>query len=205
MKNVDIKCLEVGLIHTNCYIVHYPNNQVMVIDPGDQASLIISKIKSLDFVLLTHEHFDHLLGLKELLSAFPNAKLALSSKAMYDSAYLLRLLEALRLGGHFGHLVKDLPKPSILLNDLDKIGPFTVLHTPGHSKGSICLLDEEDKILFTGDTLFDMGYGRVDLEGSSEQDMFKSLFRLSKLDKTLTVYPGHGDSTTLDKAISFVL
>ncbi|MBQ2527414.1 MAG: MBL fold metallo-hydrolase, partial [Spirochaetales bacterium] len=88
------------------------------------------------------------------------------------------------------------PAPDVLLKDNDRIGPFRVLHTPGHTGGSICLYSQEDKVLFSGDTLFRHSYGRTDLGGSEEQIM-KSLRRLLSLPEDTTVYPGHDEPTII--------
>ena len=79
---------------------------------------------------------------------------------------------------------------------LFRSGPFTVLHTPGHTKGSICLYSREDRVLFSGDTLFRHSYGRTDL-GGSEAQIMKSLRRLLQLDGDTTVYPGHDEPTVI--------
>ena len=79
----------------------------------------------------------------------------------------------------------------------DKAFGFKVLRTPGHSKGSVCFYSEDEGILFSGDTLFKAGFGRMDLAGGSASEMRRSLFELFKLPDDVTVYPGHGDSTTI--------
>ena len=76
---------------------------------------------------------------------------------------------------------------------------LAVLHTPGHTEGSVCLLDLEAGVLFSGDTLFRDGWGRVDLPGGSPEQMVASLDRLSRLDDTIRVHPGHGPDTTIGR------
>jgi len=84
-----------------------------------------------------------------------------------------------------------------LLEEGSTIGPFTVLHVPGHTPGCAAFWDKEQKVLFTGDTLFQRGYGRTDLPGGNEKDLVKSLNRLFSMDPDIKVYPGHGESTTI--------
>ena len=90
-----------------------------------------------------------------------------------------------------------LPSPDILLNDQDKISSFEVLSTPGHTPGSICLLNREEKILFSGDTLFKASIGRTDLQNGNFTQIISSLQKLKKLDEDILVLPGHGPSTTI--------
>jgi glyoxylase-like metal-dependent hydrolase (beta-lactamase superfamily II) len=79
-----------------------------------------------------------------------------------------------------------------------------VLHTPGHTEGSVCLQSTEDRILFTGDTLFAGGWGRVDLPGASQEQMIASLSRLASLDPGLTVLAGHGPQTTIERELPWL-
>jgi glyoxylase-like metal-dependent hydrolase (beta-lactamase superfamily II) len=90
-----------------------------------------------------------------------------------------------------------MPIPSILLQEGDTIGPFRVIHTPGHSLGSVCFFDEAKQQLFSGDTLFDGGIGRSDGPGGSTELIGKSLKKLLLMDKNIEVFPGHGSTTTI--------
>jgi len=92
----------------------------------------------------------------------------------------------------------EMPPADILLEEGSSIGPFTVLHLPGHSPGSAAFWDKGAGVLFSGDTLFAGAYGRTDLPGGNEQDMFASLRRLSGMDGSIKVYPGHGEPTTIE-------
>lgn len=189
-----IRCLSVGMLETNCYIVD-ATGFLGVIDPGDNADRILSSLeKEPTHIILTHSHFDHIGALRELLEKFPKAKFAVGEKESLDPEYL---------GSFFYKKVYEkylygIRKPDILLNDGDRIGPFEVLHTPGHTEGSICLYDKAEGILIAGDTLFRHSYGRTDLGGSDEQ-MVESLKRLLALNPDTRVYPGHGEFTTIDE------
>jgi glyoxylase-like metal-dependent hydrolase (beta-lactamase superfamily II) len=96
-------------------------------------------------------------------------------------------------------LRQGLPEPSTLLEDGDRVGPFTVMHLPGHSPGSIGFYDEAQGLIFGGDVLFQDGIGRTDLPGGNWNDMVKSLRKLFTLNENTRVYPGHGPATTLAK------
>jgi glyoxylase-like metal-dependent hydrolase (beta-lactamase superfamily II) len=94
-------------------------------------------------------------------------------------------------------LWEDMPEPSRLIADGDRIGPFTVMHTPGHTPGSLCLYDEAEGFLFSGDTLFSRGVGRTDLIGGDGEALARSLDRLLALPDRVRVFPGHGSQTRI--------
>ncbi|MBO6000488.1 MAG: MBL fold metallo-hydrolase [Spirochaetales bacterium] len=202
-----IRCISVGLLSTNCYIASSDDGFLAVIDPGDNAERILSALeKEPTHIILTHCHFDHIGALKELLERFPEAKLAVGEKENTDPDAIAKTAIGI-LGSFFykrgyDQLLSGLRKPDILLKDGDNIGPFEVLHTPGHTSGSICLYDKAGKNLISGDTLFRHSYGRTDLGGSDEQ-MEESLNRLLSLDPDTKVFPGHGEFSTIGEERSF--
>jgi len=166
----------VGPIRTNCYILK-SGNELAVVDPGEETLLILDKIKDmrgiLKYIINTHYHFDHTTANQEIKKA-TGAKILIHEK---EKGYI------------------DFPA-DIFLQDNEEIilgeEKILVRNFPGHSEGSICLFVE--KIIFTGDLLFKDGYGRTDLVGGSEEDMFKSLDEIRKFLKPgVMVYPGHGD------------
>jgi glyoxylase-like metal-dependent hydrolase (beta-lactamase superfamily II) len=183
-----IEQLVLGDIATNCWVVQYgdaPSDaHTLVIDPGDQADLIIAQLERLsarpvlpaklppEYILLTHGHFDHIAALPDLHAAYPEAVIAIHRE---DAPYL--------------------GQGALELVDGDHIGPFTVLHTPGHTPGSAVFLF--DKIMFSGDTLFRGDCGRVDLPGGDQGKIEESLKRLLALDGDIRVLPGHGEATTI--------
>lgn len=189
--------LVVGPLASNCYIIGSETSRVgAVIDPGDDARQILSSINGLEldikYIILTHGHLDHTGALKKVKEA-TGASVAVHSadgKELNDS-YLSMFL---------GVSYPELPPPDRLLEDGDTIDignlGFTVVHTPGHTPGSICLLGEG--ILFSGDTLFNYGIGRADLPGGNPQQLMESIRqRLLKLPDETKVYPGHGPDTTI--------
>ena len=194
-----LKRLEVGPFAANCYIIGSEDSQEgIIIDPGDEAERILKEVgdSGLDIkiIALTHGHSDHTAALKEIKEA-TGARIAIHTD---DVGTLKQKLLGVFMGAGF----KSPPPPDRLLNDGDVISvsglELTVIHTPGHSRGSICLLG--DGVLFSGDTLFNYGIGRSDLPGSggNHEQLIESIHsRLLVLDDDIKVYPGHGPDTTI--------
>jgi glyoxylase-like metal-dependent hydrolase (beta-lactamase superfamily II) len=155
------------------------------------------------YILLTHGHFDHLAALPDLAAAFTPAPAIAIHKG--DASYLgPRALEVHRESfaavgdaSYVDKLWKPMPPADRLLSGGDSIGPFTVIHTPGHTPGSVCYYDEKAGVIFSGDTLFRGGYGRTDLPGGNWAALEHSLKLLLSMDKDLAVCPGHGPGTTI--------
>lgn len=171
---MNIKRVAVGSLQTNCYIIE-EDNETIVIDPGGEPEKILKYIKGeVKYIINTHYHFDHTLANKEIKEA-TKAKILISEK---EKDY-----------------IDFKPDGFLKENEEIKIGKtiLKVLETPGHSKGSICLIS--NGIIFAGDTIFEGGYcGRMDLPGGSEEDMQDSLNKLKKIIKSETkIYPGHGE------------
>ena len=192
-----LKNLVVGPLATNCYIVGSESNKEgMIIDPGDEAEAILEKVKDLGLkiksIVLTHGHIDHIGALKEVKEA-TGAEVAIHT----DEAKSLQRQSSSTLLG----LSYPTPSPpDRLLQDEDSMGigslHFGVLHTPGHSPGGICLLEEG--VVFSGDTLFNYGIGRTDLPGGSHSQLMNSIHaKLMILPDNTAVYPGHGPETTI--------
>jgi glyoxylase-like metal-dependent hydrolase (beta-lactamase superfamily II) len=207
----------VGALATNCWLyplieaapepgiaVHRP---CAVIDPGAEADLIIARIERLHlyprYVLLTHGHFDHLAALPDLIAHYRDVQIAIHQEdAQYlgPDAYRVHRAAFLAVAGSAAYvdaLWESIPAPTTLLTEGDTIGPFQVLHLPGHSPGSVGFYDADMKLLFSGDTLFKQGIGRTDLPGGDWNALQKSLKRLLVLDEDIRVYPGHGSETTI--------
>jgi len=193
-----VKMLRVGLLQTNCYIVGCEDTKEgAIIDPGGDAKRILAEVKRLGlkikYVINTHGHFDHTLANKEVVKA-TGASLAIHSA---DAPLLTKGGGALL----FGVLGKASPPADTSLDEgevltLGKI-ELKVLHTPGHSPGSISLYSEEESVLFDGDVLFNMGVGRSDLPGGNYSVLMDSIRKLLALPDETTVYPGHGPATTI--------
>lgn len=184
----DVYTLPLGKLEADCYIVDCGGGAAAVIDPGADADVIISHIESLGLraaaVLLTHGHFDHVGACGDISERY--------NCPIYISAVEHKLTPVLRRG-----LCES--TCDISDGDIIEIGEltFTVLATPGHSRGSVCYSCGE--LLFTGDTLFRSACGRMDLDGGSMNDMPASLCRLAAIPGDCRVLPGHGDATTLER------
>jgi glyoxylase-like metal-dependent hydrolase (beta-lactamase superfamily II) len=210
MPEKKITLLNVGPIATNCWIYPVSEKEAAIIDPGDEADVIASALEKLSltpvFILLTHGHFDHIAALPELAGKVAPAKPqvaihCLDAEYLGHEAYKVHniSIKAAMGSGFFGGGFRNLPPPDLLLEDGGIIGPFTVLHLPGHTPGSAAFWDKEAGVIFTGDTLFKDGYGRTDLPGGSEEAIFASLRRLFSMDGNTKVYPGHGEATTIER------
>jgi len=192
--------LHVGPLQTNCYIVGCEETKEgAIIDPGGDAKRILAEVGQLGlkikYVINTHGHFDHTLANKEVVKA-TGARLAIHSA---DAPMLTK-------GGgafFFGIMGKASPPADVILDEgqvltLGEI-ELKVLHTPGHSPGSVCLYSEEESVLFDGDVLFNMGMGRYDLPGGDYRVLMESIQRLLALPDETTVHPGHGPATTIGR------
>jgi len=195
-----IRTLEVGALRTNCYlVVAEPSRQAVVIDPGGNADVILAALRELEatvrLIPLTHFHFDHIMAAPEVRRA-TGAPLAIHEA----EATLLAQPPAL-----FRFAYPDTPGLTAdrLLRDGDELtfGEVTlqVLHTPGHSPGSVCLYCAEENAVFTGDTLFAGDVGRTDLPGGNARQLTASLRRLLTLPAETRVFPGHGPASTLER------
>lgn len=198
---MQVKCLSVGPLQANCYIViNAESNTLLIIDPGHDQDYILGKIRKNggkpNSILLTHGHADHISAAtaisKEL--SIPvylhenDCTWAFSEHNTIDGLYapqakpsLLTFLEGQSVQCNF----EDLTCNAIL--------------TPGHSPGSVCYYFKKDNILFSGDTLFSGSIGRTDLDLGSPNEMKESLEKLAKLPGCIRVYPGHGPSTTIEQ------
>ncbi len=194
---MNIYTLNLGALGTNCYIVETAENKCIAIDIGGEPEKFLDFIKSknltLDKILLTHGHFDHAEGVKRVQEE-TGAPVFIHSedKPMLSDGKI-------SLADFFQRPVQK-PESCIEIIDGDKIKSgeteFTVMHTPGHTKGSVCYITGD--IIFSGDTLFMGSIGRTDYPGGDINEMRESLIKLKNLKGDYKVYPGHFDSTTLD-------
>lgn len=187
-----------GMLPTNCFIVTDEETGVSaVIDPGFISDELFDKIKELkkvDAILLTHGHFDHIMGVKAVQD-MTGAKIymhELEKEFATDSRLNLSTVIAERQCDPF--------VPDVLYHDGDKIQVgnliFRVLHTPGHTIGSSCLIVKDT--IFSGDTIFKGSIGRTDFPTSDPVKMMESVQKVAELEGNYVVFPAHGDSTTLD-------
>ena len=190
----------VGEMSVNCYVLeNEETGEGAVIDPGRYTPEVeeeVQKLKKVKYILLTHGHFDHIWEVKK-------------AKEKTGAQIVISREDAVCLGDdmhnlcHEAGIVMEECEADILIGEGDTLylgdEEIKVLHTPGHSEGSVCFLIESSKILISGDTLFCRTCGRTDLYGGNPEDMLKSLKRLKDLEGDYAVYPGHNIPTTLDE------
>ena len=194
---MKIQMLTVGMLQTNCYVVSCQETQdAIIIDPGlgvppeveQILSYVDEEMLKVKFLVNTHGHSDHIRGDKILKKKY-NVPICIHK---YDAQAIEDLYE-------------NFSPRNILLGDEDllKFGKATlkVMHTPGHTPGSISMVGE--KLVFTGDTLFAGGIGRTDFPGGSDRDMRLSLEKLLRLPDDYVVYPGHGPATVMGEEKRF--
>ncbi len=186
---MNIEVMVLGAYQTNCYLVWGENSDTcVVIDPGYAPEEVLYRAKNLgkriEAVLLTHGHFDHVGGVRKIAEE--------TGCLVYICPDELGMPEAWTAGALYY---------TDTYSEADVVAlagvSFRVYHTPGHTPGSVCLGVEDS--LFSGDTLFWGSCGRTDLPGSSQVEILRSLKGLAALEGDYTVYPGHGQKTTLSE------
>ncbi|MDR1001896.1 MAG: MBL fold metallo-hydrolase [Oscillospiraceae bacterium] len=197
---MKIKRIVMGFLATNCYILtDEKTGCAAVIDPAlytEELSAELERIgaENVKYVLLTHPHHDHILGVDKTIEA-TGARLAIHK---LDAPALNSADTSGSANKRINRTIGT--KPDLLLSDGDVINlgelSIAVMHTPGHTAGSACYICED--VIFAGDTLFYLNCGRCDLPTGNYAAMLGSLARLAALPGDYTVYPGHDVKTTLD-------
>ncbi|MDY0345152.1 MAG: MBL fold metallo-hydrolase [Bacilli bacterium] len=193
---------------SNTYVLNDEEGNAVVIDPGlgDTPAIrdfLIRHELKLQAVLLTHGHFDHICGLPFLLESFPDIPVYMHeleteflNNPRLNCSYLDRKIGPVNL------CIRALG-----LSDNDKVNllkkDFYVIHTPFHTQGSVCYYVPEEKMIFTGDTLFRGAIGRSDLPTGSPRSIIQSLAKLKSLPIDTKVYPGHEKSTTIERELKY--
>ncbi len=189
---------------SNCYLV-VNDGHAYIIDPSASVERILAALREqqavCDGILLTHGHFDHMLSLDALSAALPDVPVMIHA----SDAENLANGEKNAFATFFGY-DRAFRGADRLLREGDRLPlgqeHLTVLHTPGHTKGSVCFLSDKEDILLSGDTLFAQGYGRYDLYGGDGTTLSASLRRLSALrDKNPTLASGHGELCPLTDSL----
>lgn len=187
-----------GQLKVNCYFL-IKDNQCLIIDPADDGTFILEELQrrrlNLIGILATHGHFDHIMAVGEIQESI-NIPLYINEK---DYFLVKRIKETAEYFLGFKQLILPIKNFKNLNNNLTKISnfEFKIIETPGHTPGSISIYFPDEKIVFTGDTLFKGSIGRYDFSYSDKNLLKKSLKRLLKLPEETIVYPGHGEKTTI--------
>jgi glyoxylase-like metal-dependent hydrolase (beta-lactamase superfamily II) len=184
-------------MQANCYLLECEETlSAVVIDPGDDADVILNILEerklNLELIINTHGHVDHIAANSDLKQK-TNAQLCIHK---LDADMIVNPQK--NLSSFIGRAISSSPASKILKDgDILEAGMISlkVIHTPGHSPGSICLLTDE--AIFTGDLLFAGSIGRYDFPGSSYEQIINSLKKIMELDDNIEVYPGHGPITTI--------
>ncbi len=199
MSNIQIQSLVLGMVATNVFFLqNAETKELILIDPADRGDVIRQKTAEMEgipvAILLTHGHFDHIEAVNELRETYhvPVYAHELEEEVLEDPMKNLSGSWGQSLSLHADVLLKD--KQEINLAGIRII----VLHTPGHTQGSCCFYLPDEKVLFSGDTLFCGSYGRVDFPTSSARSMEDSVFRLvHAIPEDVDVYPGHEMFTSI--------
>jgi len=205
MSELKISRMVLGMCQTNCYFVYKEGStRVLLFDPADNGKQIYDTLKTKGFeiaaILLTHGHFDHILGCNELKEVAGVKTYACESeKVLFEdtdknvSAQIGRPYTV-----KIDHYMKDL---DVITLEGMKI---QMIHTPGHTIGSCCYYFLEDNLLISGDTLFEGSVGRTDLPTGSMSALNRSIReKLAVLPGEVKIYPGHGDSSTMEHEMKY--
>ena len=191
-----------GPLNANCYVViDEVTKKAAVIDPSSYNSelkgiLHSDEISSVEYILLTHGHFDHILGVPQVKEDFKNARICIHSEDVKNFSD-----KKFNLADMAGLTISPIAADEILedgsIIDLGSL-KIKVMHTPGHTQGGVCYIIEDEKIIFSGDTLFRGSIGRTDFPGGDFFKLTASLKKLKDLDGDYKILPGHEEATTLN-------
>ncbi len=192
---ITVEKLVLGDLATNTYIVtDTESGECAVVDPAVESASLLTNLenKNVKYILLTHGHFDHIGGANAVKSK-TGAQVVIHKK---EEPFLSQSSLNLFVDNEIKAISAD-----ILTNDGTEIpfgdGAIRVLHTPGHTIGGVCYIFENDRVIFSGDTLFNLTAGRTDLPTGNPREELMSLAKIAALEGDYAVYPGHAASTTL--------
>ncbi|MFP4483462.1 MAG: MBL fold metallo-hydrolase [Spirochaetota bacterium] len=209
-----VERIVVGALHTNAYVVSTGRKECILIDPGDEAQTIYRRLTALNMVpqavLLTHGHLDHTaaaLGIREYYDHDIQIGIHRKDAPLLSADSFERHKEMFETIGPeglelFERLYVALPPPDFYLEEGSKVmeTDLTVIHTPGHTPGSISLYSEQDEALFSGDTLLFKSVGPTESKDSDHDALIESITKkLFELPDSTRLYPGHGPYSTLER------
>src|SRR5690625_442683 len=200
---MNVKTLSLGQLGTNCYVISN-GEEVLIVDPAAEPEVIFGAVEEINLpvagILLTHAHYDHIGALDEVQQKYDtDVYMASEEKEWIGDPDLNMSFKR----GSMGIEPIESDIDAVILQEGEySIGSFNfeIFHTPGHSPGSLSFYFKEEQSIFSGDVLFNGGVGRTDLlEGSFDVLMKSIKNKLFQLDDKTTVYPGHGNATSIGK------
>ncbi len=199
---MQVKLMQLGMIGTNCYIFwDEESRKCAVVDPGDSGERVADFIKGQGLepvaVLLTHSHFDHILGIPGIRAAWPQLPVYCHPADVDEQKTVTLFGSTFPSVSAFGNITPYVEGDKVDIGGIS----VEVISTPGHTPGSVTLKAED--ILFTGDTLFRSSIGRTDLPGGSFGTLMNSLKKLGQLEGDYRVCPGHEGMSTLEDEKKF--
>ena len=198
--SITVKKIILGEIETNTYIITDDiSGETAVVDPAIPDGHLLQALsgKNVVYILLTHGHYDHIMGVKAV-------KEQTGAKAVIhrEDALCLEGDAANLFSNHHPGESQPVTKADIAVEDGDILpfggGNIKVMHTPGHTRGGCCYIFEDDRLIFSGDTLFRLSVGRTDFPGGNAREELCSLSKLASLSGDYRVFPGHEEETTLE-------
>lgn len=200
MKKLKVGQCRVGIVKTNCYgLMNTETGDMILVDPGDDPETIVAMVEKLNgnpvAIFLTHGHYDHILAVEMLKVKYKVPVYACREEAEVLENVSLNLTDVLHRSVSIC--------PEVLLEDEEEfhVAGFRIqaIHTPGHTKGSMCFYFPDEKMLISGDTLFCESVGRTDLPTGDAGQILKSVRRLlGMLPQDVDVLPGHEAATTIE-------
>lgn len=214
-----VERIVVGPMHTNAYIYSEWKKECVILDPGGDPDLIVSHMSLINLkprgIILTHGHIDHVSAAASLKEHYHESGIDLQIAIHKKDRHFMGSkapkahMDSFGSSDGSGHegldaQIDNLPKPDILVEEGDQLfdADLVVLHTPGHTPGSVCIYSESQGLVFSGDTLLFEEIGRTDLPGGDHKSIVKSIKeKVFVLPDFTRVCPGHGPFTTLEREI----